>query len=161
MAEPETGTPVLRSRHPFSLYSRTSAACLIRTGIGTSIFAHPGVRTLPIPAEEISGKTGAAPLYAYLRRNGGISMPHSTATSQGTDWRDNDPEVEPLMEIYQGYSNSYEYEGAPRAATAGNPQAQKSGWEPKGFCGTRWPKVTNSACRPAPTTGRRTSPMPA
>lgn len=97
------------------------------------IFAHPGVRTLPIPPEEAAGKVGAAKLFQYLRQNGGISMPHSTATSQGTDWRDNDPEVEPLMEIYQGYRTSYEYEGAPRSATTGNPQAQKSGWEPKGF----------------------------
>jgi len=97
------------------------------------IFAHPGVRTLPIPPEELSGKVGAAKLYAYLHLNNGISMPHSTATDQGTDWRDNDPQVEPLMEIYQGYRTSYEYEGAPRSATTDNPQAQKSGWEPKGF----------------------------
>ncbi len=97
------------------------------------IFAHGGVRTLPIPPEEQAGKTGAALLYEYLKQNGGISMPHSTATSQGTDWRDNDPVVEPLVEIYQGYRNSYEYEGAPRSATALNPQAQKSGWEPAGF----------------------------
>ncbi|HZT30402.1 MAG TPA: hypothetical protein VFA33_10990 [Bryobacteraceae bacterium] len=97
------------------------------------IFAHPGVRPLPIPPEEMSGRVGAAGLYEYLHKNQGISMPHSTATDQGTDWRDNDPVVEPLMEIYQGYRNSYEYEGAPRAATALNPQAQKSGWQPAGF----------------------------
>src|SRR5437667_9822100 len=60
-------------------------------------------------------------------------MPHSSATNQGTDWRDNDPEVEPLVEIYQGYRNSYEYEGAPKAATALNMTAQKSGWQPQGF----------------------------
>ena len=78
-------------------------------------------------------QTGAAKLYEYLRKNRGISMPHSSATDQGTDWRDNDPEVEPLIEIYQGYRNSYEYEGAPRAATALNPQAQKSGWQPRGL----------------------------
>jgi hypothetical protein len=97
------------------------------------IFDHRGVRTLPVPPEEMQGKTGAAKLYEYLKRNRGISMPHSTATDQGTDWRDNDPEVEPLVEIYQGYRNSYEYEGAPRSATALNPQVQKSGWQPAGF----------------------------
>jgi hypothetical protein len=97
------------------------------------IFDHPGVRPLPIPEEEMSGRVGAAKLYEYLRRSQGISMPHSTATDQGTDWRDNDPVVEPLMEIYQGYRNSYEYEGAPRSATTLNPQAQKSGWQPSGF----------------------------
>ncbi len=97
------------------------------------VFAHRGVRTLPIPPDEAQGKAGAARLYEHLRKNRGISMPHSSATDQGTDWRDNDPEVEPLMEIYQGYRNSYEYEGAPRAATALNLHAQKSGWQPSGF----------------------------
>jgi hypothetical protein len=97
------------------------------------VFAHRGVRTLPIPEEERKGQVGAARLYAYLRQNRGISMPHSSATSQGTDWRDHDPEVEPLIEIYQGYRTSYEYEGAPRAASTSNPQAQKSGWQPEGF----------------------------
>jgi hypothetical protein len=91
------------------------------------------VRTLPIPPEETSGKQGAAKLFEYLRANRGISMPHSSATSQGTDWRDNDPEVEPLIEIYQGYRTNYEYEGAPRAASRLNEHIQKSGWQPQGF----------------------------
>jgi hypothetical protein len=102
-------------------------------GHRNTIFAHRGVRTLPIPPEEASAKVGAAKLYQYLKKNNGISMPHSSATNQGTDWRDNDPEVEPLVEIYQGYRNSYEYEGAPKAATALNMPAQKSGWQPQGF----------------------------
>lgn len=98
------------------------------------IFDHPGVRTLPISPQEMRAEKNTGPiLYPYLRKNDGISMPHSTATDQGTDWRDNDPDLEPLIEIYQGYRNNYEYEGAPRAATATNYQAQKSGWEPKGF----------------------------
>jgi hypothetical protein len=97
------------------------------------VFAHRGVRTLPIPPEERSGKQGAAKLFEYLRANRGISMPHSSATDQGTDWRDNDPEVEPLIEIYQGYRTSYEYEGAPRAASRLNEHVQKSGWQPQGF----------------------------
>jgi hypothetical protein len=37
------------------------------------------------------------------------------------------------VEIYQGYRNSYEYESTPRAATADNKAAQKSGWQPAGF----------------------------
>lgn len=97
------------------------------------VFAHRGVRTLPIPRDEAQGKVGPAKLYQYLHENRGISMPHSIATDQGTDWQDNDPEVEPLVEIYQGYRNSYEYEGAPRAAHTLNLYAQKSGWQPIGF----------------------------
>jgi len=97
------------------------------------VFAHRGVRTFPIPEEERSGRAGAARLFEHLRQNRGISMPHSSATAQGTDWRDHDPEVEPLMEIYQGYRTSYEYEGAPRAASTLNQHIQKSGWQPEGF----------------------------
>ena len=97
------------------------------------IWAKRGFRTLPSTAAERGGGEGAARLYAELRRTNGISMPHSSATNQGTDWRDNDPEVEPLVEIYQGYRTSYEYEGAPRAATTANKRAQKSGFQPQGF----------------------------
>ena len=115
---------------PLYSYERS---VLYPNGHRNVIFAERGVRTLPIPEDEASGKIGAAALYAYLKKNHGISMPHSTGTDQGTDWRDNDPEVEPLVEIYQGYRNSYEYEGAPRSATELNKAAQKSGWEPAGF----------------------------
>lgn len=104
------------------------------------VWAERGTRTLPIPKAEMEGREGAAKLYAYLKRSHGISMPHSSGTDQGTDWRDYDPEVEPLVEIYQGYRTSYEYEGAPRAATALNLAAQKSGWEPKGFVWNAWSK---------------------
>ena len=47
-----------------------------------------------------------------------ISIPHTTATQMGTDWRYNDERVERLVEIYQGNRDSYEYFGAPRAAVA-------------------------------------------
>jgi hypothetical protein len=96
-------------------------------------FEKRGVRTLPIPVEERDGKTGAAALYEHLRRTGGISMPHSSATDQGTDWRDNDPELEPLMEIFQGYRGSYEYQNAPRAASDQKLVIQRSGYQPLGF----------------------------
>ncbi len=122
---------------PLFAYERS---VLYPNGHRNIVFAQRGVRTLPIPPEEAGGKAGAARLYEYLKQNRGISMPHSSATSQGTDWRDNDPEVEPLVEIYQGYRTSYEYEGAPRAATALNQPAQKSGWEPAGFLWNAWAK---------------------
>src|SRR5262249_8739699 len=61
---------------------------------------------------------------------------HTSATGMGTDWRDNDPEVEPLVEIYQGDRMSYEKEGAPRAGY--DPRTKKEpanigGWRPKGY----------------------------
>jgi hypothetical protein len=48
----------------------------------------------------------------------------------GTDWRDNDPAVEPMVEIYQGDRQNYERPGAPRCPTA---DFSIGGWEPKGF----------------------------
>lgn len=80
------------------------------------VFAERGTRTLPISAAENKGEVNSGPiLYPYLKQHRGICMLHSLATQQGTDYRDNDPEVEPLVEIYQGYHANYEYAGAPRA----------------------------------------------
>lgn len=92
-----------------------------------------GTRTLPIPEDEARGEVGAQKLYDYLHENNGISMPHSSGTSQGTDFRDNDPEVEPLIEIYQGYRASYEYKGAPKAASDQKMITQRSGYNPNGY----------------------------
>lgn len=47
-----------------------------------------------------------------------ISIPHTTATQMGTDWRYNDEQAERLVEMFQGNRDSYEYLGAPRSATA-------------------------------------------
>jgi len=76
---------------------------------------------------------GAAELFEYLRANGGISIPHSSGTAQGTDFRDNDPEIEPLLEVFQGYRASYEYLGAPKAADDRKLLAQRSGYNPSGY----------------------------
>lgn len=54
-------------------------------------------------------------LYESLRRTGGISIPHTPGSNMGTDWRDNDPDVEPVVEVFQGDRVSYEHPGAPRA----------------------------------------------
>jgi hypothetical protein len=48
----------------------------------------------------------------------------------GTDWRDNDGKVEPIVEIYQGCRQNYEMPGAPRSNTAEN---SLGGWRPFGF----------------------------
>jgi hypothetical protein len=86
------------------------------------MFPRRGIRTLPrlVGARgvrlDVDGKDeDAAMLYAYLRELGGICAAHTTGTGGGTDWRANDPEVEPFVEIYQGFRNSYEHLGAPRA----------------------------------------------
>lgn len=104
------------------------------------MFAKRGNPTLPIPPEEQKAKQGAAALYAYLKRLGGIAVSHTSATNMGTDWRDNDPEVEPLVEIYQGDRVSAEYEGAPKAAHAGSPASAPGGFRPAGYVWNAWAK---------------------
>jgi hypothetical protein len=107
------------------------------------MFARRGVRTLPRLAQESGEKPvgGIHPddtkmLYRYLKELGGICASHTSATGMGTDWRDNDNGVEPVVEIYQGDRMSYEMEGAPRAGY--DPQSKKlpanvAGWYPRGF----------------------------
>ena len=122
------------------------------------IFAKRGVRPLPISREEFGGgfpfsseavtdrfanpkPVGTKELYAYLKENNGIAISHTSATSSmGTDWRDNDPEVEPLVEIYQGDRTSAEYEGAPRAPFGGNPNSSPGGFQREGFVWKAWAK---------------------
>ncbi|HYM12009.1 MAG TPA: hypothetical protein VEU62_14825 [Bryobacterales bacterium] len=101
-------------------------------GHRNAMFAQAGIPVFPIPEAERKGLAGAAKFYQYLHANHGISMPHTSATGAGTDWRDNDPAVEPLVEIYQGYRNSYEHEGAPRSS-----QRRE---KPAGFVWNAWAK---------------------
>lgn len=84
---------------------------------------HPrrGIFTYRVPRLHISERPelidlDAQGLWKYLRATGGIAIAHTSGTSMGTDWRRRDDTVEPVTEIYQGDRNSYEEEGAPRAA---------------------------------------------
>jgi hypothetical protein len=106
------------------------------------MFAKRGILTLPrLAAGDEKPIGGAHPddtkmLYRYLHELDGICAVHTSATSMGTDWRDNDPVVEPIVEIYQGDRMSYEHEGAPRAGfdpQTGKEPANVAGWFPKGF----------------------------
>jgi hypothetical protein len=107
------------------------------------MFAQRGVRTLPRLAEPVMAKRVAGisaddtkMLYRYLKELNGICASHTSATSMGTDWRDNDPVAEPIVEIYQGDRMSYEKEEAPRAGydpKSGKKPANIAGWFPLGF----------------------------
>jgi hypothetical protein len=86
------------------------------------VFTKRGIR--PLPRLPLSDPNVIAPapdtnmLYAYLHFFNGLSAPHTSATEQGTDYRNHDPVVEPFVEIYQGARQDYEMAGAPRAPTA-------------------------------------------
>jgi len=99
------------------------------------IFARRGVRPLPrLPKMAEDSPPEPAPdtqmLYEYLRYFDGIAAVHTSATRMGTDWRDNDPEVEPVVEIYQGDRQNYEMPGAPRSNSEND---SIGGWRPLGF----------------------------
>lgn len=73
-----------------------------------------GSRPVDIDGEEVSAEEGSERLYAYLHRIGGFCISHTTGRTSGTDWRNHDPEVESLVEIYQGERDVYEMPGGPK-----------------------------------------------
>ncbi len=103
-------------------------------GHRNAMFARRGIRTLPRLLGDEPG--GVSPddtkmFYDYLKQLGGICASHTSGTGMGTDWRDNNPLVEPVVEIYQGDRNSYEALGAPRVAY--NRATALGGWRPFGM----------------------------
>jgi hypothetical protein len=121
-----------RNYIPMFAYERSVA---YPEGHRNVVFPGRGVRPLPrLPKTGPDSPPDPAPdtqmLYRYLKRFGGISASHTSATDMGTDWRDNDPLLEPIVEIYQGDRQNYEMPGAPRAPTADN---SIGGWQPLGF----------------------------
>jgi hypothetical protein len=116
---------------PVHSYERS---VLYPSGHRNVIIPKRGIRPLPIAADQFGTEEGGSPdtknLYAYLKHFGGMCASHTSATNMGTDWRDNDPDVEPVVEIYQGHRHNYEHFGAPRSPTEAT---QIGGYQPKGF----------------------------
>ena len=102
-----------------------------------------GYRTFPIttnPSGPGVAPTDTKQLYESERDRGSVIISHTSGTRMGNDWRDSDPVLEPVVEIYQGARTSYEYEGAPKSATPGDGQARGSGYQPEGFVWRAWEK---------------------
>ena len=108
------------------------------------MFARRGIRSLPrLPKLEPDDDRPAPDtnmFYKYLHHFGGVCASHTSATDMGTDWRNNDPVVEPFVEIYQGDRNNYERPDSPRSAVTeaklkqSTPEKESlGGWQPKGF----------------------------
>lgn len=98
------------------------------------VFAQRGVRTLPrLPISDpkvFAPAPDTAMLYKYLHLFNGVCASHTSVGTMGTDWRNHDPVVEPMVEVYQGARQNYEYPGCPRCPTEGD---AIGGWEPAGF----------------------------
>jgi len=98
------------------------------------LFEQRGIRTLPRLPKMTDNSSGKAPdtqmFYQYLKAFKGVTASHTSATVMGTDWRDNDPDVETSVEIYQGDRQNYEKPGAPRSSTE---KDSIGGYRPKGY----------------------------
>ncbi len=101
---------------------------------------HPRRGIRPLPRMQNARRRNGTPedgspdiqnLFAYLKHFDAICSSHTSATNMGTDWRDSDPVVEPVVEIFQGHRQSYELAGGPRAATGEDDTIQ--GYRPLGF----------------------------
>ena len=125
---------------PMFTYERS---CNYPDGHRNAVFAKRGVRALARlqkgmgkalddlpPDAERPPTPDTLMFYQYLRELDGICASHTSGTDMGTDWRDNDPKVEPIVEIYQGDRQNYERPGAPRTNTA---EYSLGGWRPLGF----------------------------
>lgn len=74
---------------------------------------------VPVPASYDVGDPGVDPngLFAALRGKKAISIPHTSAWgNKQVSWDYNDPDIERVVEIYQGLRSTYEYNGAPDPA---------------------------------------------
>ncbi len=94
----------------------------------------PGVGTANVVRDDTKH------LYDDVRRMGGIAISHTSGTRMGTDWRDNDPEIEPVVEIMQGARTNYEYVGAPLSAKSGEAPDAPGGYFPIGMVRNAWEK---------------------
>jgi hypothetical protein len=102
------------------------------------VFAQ-ATKLLPITPQEQKSSTGPV-LYPYLRENKGLASSHTSHTNMGTDWRDNDPDLEPIVEIYQGARTSAEHEGAPLSPTEKRTELHAGGYRPLGYVWNAWAK---------------------
>ena len=80
-------------------------------------------------------------LYEVARKTNGLAIPHTSGTdSMGTDWRDNDPEVDTVAEIYQVARQNYEHKNAPRGVRDGEEAEAAGGFQEQGMLWNAWSK---------------------
>ena len=101
-------------------------------------------------------------LYRYLKEFDGICASHTSATSMGTDWRDNDPDGRAGRRDLPGRPHVLRDARRPRAP-ATIPRAARSrptspAGIPRASSTSPWTRATASASSRRATTGPRTSP---
>ena len=83
-----------------------------------------GVRVLPVHGKDNIDADGSIEdtrlLFQFLREHRYVSIPHTIATGAGGNFVDDAPDVNCVVEIYQGARNAYEYPGCPRGIAQGN-----------------------------------------
>ena len=163
MAKPEAGRPVPGSRRLHAAVRLRAQRALSERPSQRDLRAARRAHAADSARRDCRRKTGAAKLYEYLKKNNGISMPHSSATDQGTDWRDNDPRSRAAGRDLPGLPQQLRIRG--RAASRPrriNPHGAEERLAAAGLLVERaGRRATSWACRPAPTTGRRTFRTPA
>ena len=103
------------------------------------LYSQRGVPILDISAKETQGEQNSGTvLYPFLKKYDGIATSHSSHTEMGTDWRDNDPTVEPIVELWEGSRTSAESEGAPLAPSAKRTEMWAGDFRPLGFISNAW-----------------------
>jgi hypothetical protein len=118
----------------------------------TPFFLKNGVKAfeLPVGPEGDEPGTGSPDLvtndqrllYEEIRANGALAIAHTSATNQGGRWTDNDPALEPVVEIFQGARTSSEQPGGPLVTdpTKDTEQMQLIGYRPEGMVSAAWAK---------------------
>ena len=107
----------------------------------TPLFAKRGADPGHLANQVVSNHTRL--LYEAIRSKNPGHYPHTSGTGvMGTDWADNDPTLEPVVEIFQGATAGYEQEGAPLVGR--QPQdaglLKRAGYNPDGMVSKAWTK---------------------
>ncbi|MBI4907066.1 MAG: hypothetical protein HY820_25795 [Acidobacteria bacterium] len=117
---------------PFHLRSGVDQWFLGRNAMGDE----PGVGSGDLVANDTKL------LYEDIRNRNAIAISHTSGTRMGTDWRDNDPTLEPVVEIFQGARSNYESLDSPLVVKEGKDDAHmaQAGYQPEGMVSNAWAK---------------------
>jgi hypothetical protein len=118
----------------------------------TPFHLQAGAEGYQVPAAPIGDEPGVGTgalvandtklLYEDIRSRNAVAISHTSGTRMGTDWRDNDPDLEPVVEIFQGARTNYEQLGAPFVADPekDGPHVKQAGYQPEGMVSNAWAK---------------------